>query len=79
MNLRLIVLIGAVLTTLAIGFSQLNATFSLKSYGVPSKIAFEHDGWWRPGPATEVGSLLTVKRGGSMKMQTLLSPGSHRP
>jgi hypothetical protein len=30
----------------------------LKSYGVPSEIALEHDGWWRLGPATEIGSLL---------------------
>src|ERR1700740_2601724 len=30
-----------------------NATCSLKSDGVPSEIAFEHDGRWRLGPATE--------------------------
>lgn len=51
----------------------------LKSYGVPSEIAFEHDGWWPLGPATEIGSLLTVKRSGSMKMKTPLSPASRRP
>jgi hypothetical protein len=33
----------------------------LKSYGVPSEIAFEHDGWWRLGPATEIDSLLTSR------------------
>jgi hypothetical protein len=39
---------------------------------------FEHDGWWPLGPATEIGSLLTVKRSGSMEMKTLLSPASSR-
>src|SRR5260370_42355411 len=58
---------------------RIGTPLALKTYGVPSEIAFEHDGWWRLGPATEIGSLLAVKRRGSMKMKTPLSPASQRP
>ena len=52
-----------------------NATCSLKTYEVPSEIAFEHDGWWRLGPATEVGSLSTVKSSGSIENENTFIAG----